>query len=125
MVLTVGVVQAVIHAVQLRSIERQRLRPGEWHAAITLKGVRENRAASGLENQTVEPRIHVGITGFVTFFDAALAQQRVTVFEAAMQVAAQGLDTPRPPPLRSLSDSSAPRKSMASVISSTVNARTR
>ena len=89
--LAVRVMQHVVHLLEIRFVERERLRAGERHAVVALQRSDEQRAAGLLEDERVEARVHVGVASLVALLDLALHEERVAIFETGAQLANESL----------------------------------
>jgi hypothetical protein len=85
MMLTVRVQQHVVHPIQARPVESERLRTHKGNAGVALEGLLDHWTACFADDQIVKARIHVSVTRLVALFDVSFAEDPVAVAQADAQ----------------------------------------
>src|SRR3982074_31296 len=87
--LPVRVPKHVVHSIQARLVESNRLGAYKGYAGVALQGLLDHRAARFAHDQVVKPCIHVGVQRLIALVDVPLGEDAVAVRQAQTQCVAK------------------------------------
>src|SRR6185312_16209355 len=89
--LPVGIVKHVVHILEPRAVERERLRTCERDPPEALERLGEDRAARLRDDERVKARVHLGVCPLIALLEAALLEDRIAVLQAPAKLAQECL----------------------------------